>query len=214
MSETRQYELMNSIQHRIREMIAMTKTKKARKSAPSQWTEYLGWSSNPLGYNGFYKEAPFSASLAFSDCNFRVASKKELFFMIAEALEKDYKHFAEIFKVAGRVDLKYNSTISPEDNHFDKKDSCHQVFFTFGDSNQKLCVQERTVLTKLSGFFTPTAFDGRFQHWVEERKDMGPSDRISVVCYLVDVPGFYKHSKMTAEEIKIHLGELSKHSTK
>ena len=204
-----QFSHLRLIEECIREMMNQRKSKKARKSAPSEWTESLGFSSNPLGYKYFNKEAPFSKKKAFCDSNFRCEKKRELFFMICEALQHSHPKFAEIFKVAGRVDLKYNSTICEEDHHFDAKDACHQVFFTFGHSNQKLCVEEGTTVTKISGFFSPTAFDGRFKHWVEEREKtgvpLGVNDRISVICYLVDVPEYYKHKKMTTAELKTHL---------
>ena len=108
--------------------------------------------------------------------------------------------FGELFQKCGRVDLKYNSSIQEEDMHFDKQDMCHQVIFTLGRSKESLYVKETVKTTEVNCHRLPTAFDGRFQHWVANHGAV--RDRIAVVCYIVDVPSSFKHEKMSVEDLR------------
>jgi hypothetical protein len=122
--------------------------------------------------------------------------------LISILLESYFQEFGRIFKSTGRVDLKYNSSISESDLHIDRNDQCHQVVFTLGESRRRLVVKENENIVKLESFRNPTAFDGRFQHWVEEYKDAESGDRISIISYLVDVPESYKMKRMSAANLK------------
>ena len=123
----------------------------------------------------------------------------------------DFPDFSKIFEITGRIDLKYNSTITEKSKHFDNKDKCHQVIFTLGWSTHGLCVKEvvknsngeRTEnIRHLTCHRTPTAFDGRFQHWVNMKESDRVIDRIAVVCYLTDVPSYFRHPPMTMKDLK------------
>jgi len=123
---------------------------------------------------------------------------KEMFHLVGKILGDEFGTFGTLFQQTGRVDLKYNTSIREEDMHFDKQDVCHQVIFTLGRSKARVIVKEAESTTTISCHRLPTAFDGRYQHWVENQS----KDRIAVVCYISDAPDYFKHEKMTVEDLR------------
>lgn len=188
------------LEAKLRLMMAQYKTQQPRKTAPSEWTRSIGYSSeNNQKRKGFETPAPFTTGRGISKKGLRKSDDLAVFNYVGKILQQTYPKFAEVFEKAGRVDIKYNSTISKEDKHFDNKDVCHQVFFTMGTSEENLCVQEEENLVKIRGE-APQAFDGRFQHWVEVNND-SERDRLSVVCYLVDAPESFKHHRKKVADL-------------
>ena len=200
--------LFDKTEFLVRDMMYTRKSDKARSSAPSAWTGYVGFGSNQKDYKGFCVSAPYTKSLGFSSARLSTSLEKNIFHTVQLILRIHFPTFAIIFERAGRIDLKYNSCISESDKHFDKLDKCHQVIFTLGLSQECLMIQEGEIgvlPTKVQCFRNPKAFDGRFQHWVEQCGASSPLDRIAIVCYLVDVPESYKHAKMNMAAIIKHI---------
>ena len=202
--------LFDKTEKLARDMMLSKKSEKARSSAPSAWTAYIGFGSNHKEYKGFCTSAPFTEDLGFSSARLSTCFEKSIFKTVQQILQFYFPTFAVIFERAGRIDLKFNSTISQSDNHYDRQDKCHQVIFTLGRSQECLMIREgekdvQPVAVKCHR--NPTAFDGRFQHWVEQYGTNLPRDRMSVVCYLVDVPEDYKHPKMNMATICKHISK-------
>ena len=203
---TRKEYLMNQVEEAVRSLMETSKGQKARPTAPSQWTQSVGFSTQPRGFGGFIKPAPFSPKMGISH-NLWKSSHRHVFDLVCEILEFDFPVFASAFKETGRIDLKYNSTITEKSQHFDRQDKSHQVIFTLGSSFNGLCVKEkdeRSHFAKVATIFChrkPTAFDGRYQHWVDGSITEA-SDRIAVVCYLADVPPHLRHKVLTATALK------------
>jgi len=194
--------LFDLLEERIRDVMCKRKTKKARRTAPSEWTRSIGFSTQGLGAGGHETKAPFTAGKGISSTGLKERSDKEMFLLVGKIIGEEFGDFGKLFQQTGRVDLKYNTSIREEDKHFDKLDVCHQVIFTLGRSKAGVIVKEGESTTKIACHRLPTAFDGRYQHWVESQS-MKDNDRIAVVCYIVDAPESFKHEKMSVEDLQI-----------
>ena len=192
--------LFDLLEERIRDVMSQKKTKKARLTAPSEWTRSIGFSTQALGAGGHATKAPYTAGKGISSGGLQDKNDKEMFHLVGNIIGEDFGDFGTLFQQTGRVDFKYNTSITEEDMHFDKQDVCHQVMFTLGSSKAGVIVKEAESTTTFACHRLPTAFDGRFQHWIEPC-DTVEKDRISVVCYIVDAPQSFKHQKMTAEDL-------------
>ena len=202
--------LLDYIEDEVRAVMLKKKTQKPRRTATSEWTRSIGFSTQPLGASGHEEKAPFSDEKGICSARLMEHADKKIFWLVGELLCLRFKEYGDLFKKSGRVDLKYNSTIVRGSSHFDLKDVCHQVIFTLGSSKEGLMVEENEKEKELQCHREPMAFDGRFQHWVA-KSDVNVAtsrDRIAVVCYLTDAPESFRHEKMTVEEIK------KKYSTK
>ena len=193
--------LLDQVELSVRDMMLSRKSKKARPSAPSEWTGNVGYSTRALGNFGFCSPAPFSKGLGINDSCLVGKKDRELFNTVQNLLLEKYPIFANIFAQAGRIDLKYNSSIKEADNHIDGNDKCHQVIFTVGLGTEPLLVKEDIQIESVQCHRDLVAFDGRFQHWVGEYQTPAFKDRIAVVCYLVDLPESYKHPRKTMRDI-------------
>ena len=196
--------LLDYIEDEVRAVMLKKKTQKARRTATSEWTRSIGFSTQNWGARGHETRAPFSDEKGISSARLREHADKKIFGLVVEVLCLRFEEFGELFSKSGRIDLKYNSTIVRGSSHFDRKDVCHQVIFTLGSSKEGLIVEENKKETELQCHREPMAFDGRFQHWVAKWDVNGATtrDRIAVVCYLTDAPESFRHEKMTVEEIK------------
>ena len=200
--------LLDLIEEEVRDVMLKKKSQKPRRSAPSEWTRSIGYSTQKLGASGHEKKAPFSVDKGISSAGLREKDDLKIFQHVERLVALRFKEFGRLFGICGRVDLKYNTTISKETSHFDKQDVCHQVMFTLGRSAEALIVEENTntenssTPTNIFCHRDPVAFDGRFQHWVERCKQTTQRDRISVVCYLTDAPKSFQHKKMTVKELQ------------
>ena len=192
--------LFDLLEERIRDVMSQKKTKKARRTAPSEWTRSIGFSTQALGAGGHETKAPFTAGKGISSGGLQDKYDKDMFEIVAKILGDEFGNFGTLFQQTGRVDLKYNTAISEEHMHFDKQDVCHQVIFTLGRSKAGVIVKEAESTTTISCHRLPTAFDGRYQHWVEHQSTEN-KDRIAVVCYISDAPESFKHEKMTVEDL-------------
>jgi hypothetical protein len=189
----------------VQGMVTSLKSQKARRSAPSAWTRSIGFSCRLLFSTGYTMRAPYTPQQGISAAALRKDEDKRVFQLVTKILQKDFCTFAGIFSQSGRIDIKYNSSIKQADRHFDRKDVCHQVYFTLGNSDECLYVDEIQGVVELSGQKKPTAFDGRFQHWVGLPCGRpSDQDRISFLCYLTDVPLRYKHGRMTVLDLKTY----------
>jgi len=197
--------LYSLVELAVRELMVEHKSQKPRTTAPSEWTRSIGYSCQYTSNTGFATPAPFTPGRGISEVSLTSPKDKDLFKAVAKILAMHFPTFAGLFLQAGRVDVKYNSVITRDSNHFDKKDVCHQVFFSVGTTENDLCVLEDGIVQRLQGKHKPTAFDGRFQHWVDDFGYEPSRDRISIVSYLVDAPTSYRHDKMTMTQLTDHL---------
>jgi hypothetical protein len=196
----------HTLESMVRQMMRTSKGDKPRKTAPSAWTKSIGYSTQQRNRSGYSTQAPWTSTLGISSSGLRDDSDKIMFSLVVSILKQKYATFADLFLRAGRIDIKYNTCITKACGHFDAHDTCHQVYFSLGNSAEKLMVEEFDSVTGIMGHYNLNAFDGRFQHWVEEYTPLSLKDRISVTCYLTDAPASYKHRKLTMAELKDHLG--------
>ena len=193
--------LFDLLEERIRDVMSQKKSKKARRTAPSEWTRSIGFSTQALGAGGHETKAPYTAGKGISSGGLQDKNDMEMFQLVGKIIGEDFGDFGTLFQQTGRVDLKYNTSITEEDMHFDKQDVCHQVVFTLGSSRAGVVVKEAESTTTIACHRLPTAFDGRHQHWVE-KKSTKNMDRIAVVCYIADAPESFKHEMMSVEDLR------------
>ena len=191
----------------VRSMMQRFTSQRPRATAPSSWTRSVGYSTKHILNTGFATRAPYTHWKGISAVSLHESLDQELFSAVGKILKVKFPTFSKIFAKAGRIDVKYNTSISRSDRHFDKQDVCHQVFFSLGSTRDDLCVLEEQI-EFIQGYENPTAFDGRFQHWVADFIDSTDRDRISIVCYLVDAPESYQHCKKSMKELNEHLQSL------
>ena len=93
----------------------------ARRTAPSEWTRSIGFSTQALGAGGHETKAPFTAGKGISSGGLQDKNDKEMFHLVGKIIGDEFGNFGTLFQQTGRVDLKYNTSIREEDMHFDKQ---------------------------------------------------------------------------------------------
>ena len=87
----------------VREMMLHRKSKKAHRTAPSEWTGNVGYSTRTLGNFGFCFPAPFTKGLEINDSCLVGKKDGELFATVQNLLLEKYPIFVNIFAQAGRM---------------------------------------------------------------------------------------------------------------
>ena len=66
------------------------KTKKARRTAPSEWTRSIGFSTQALGAGGHETKAPFTAGKGISSGGLQDKYDKDMFEIVAKILGDEF----------------------------------------------------------------------------------------------------------------------------
>ena len=199
--------MIKNMEYKVRERMRVKKTSAVRSSTPCTWARSVGHSVQALNRKGYERPAENRSGCGVSSASLRDPLDEELFIMTVTILHSVFPCFSRILSRHGRVDMKYNCRITVDDKHVDKQDQCHQVMFTMGSSNNGLVVLENFHERVLDCYYNPVAFDGRFQHWVQDHPS-STSDRISIVAYLTDTPSYYMHSPLPYCELQHWIAKM------